>query len=393
MSLTPLDNPLERLGVLPNGMNWRGAWDVNEQYYLNEVVVAPANQASYILTGKTTLLGGLDPTMNADWTELSAPTTGVVSVLGSTYITIGNTPTNPQIINNGVQTITTNPATGIQDIGTANNPSLVNTGILNLTQGGGIVITGTNTNKTIANDGVIGITAGAGISVSAPPVVGISNTGILSLTAGAGIGITAGQTPTISNNGLTSITAGSGLSSTGGTTPTLTNTQLTKTYALPASGVLTDPTNSYGTGSFSFASFQLPADIVPFSTALLFWENYSITTWSSVPFPPTGGNIIDNRFYFSATQNGDVSTSFFPAQGFVMQSNNSNNIPHPSIPALAHTPTNIANPDYVQLPRVVQITNAQPNQTIYANLQISYPADYIQGITYVAPFLTYLATS
>ena len=31
MSLTSLENPLERLKTLPTGMNWRGGWDTTEQ--------------------------------------------------------------------------------------------------------------------------------------------------------------------------------------------------------------------------------------------------------------------------------------------------------------------------------------------------------------------------
>lgn len=215
MSLAPLDNPLERLGVNPNGMNWRGLWDATEQYYLNDVVISPATTASYILSGPTTLLGGADPSLNVDWTELSNPTTGVVSVSGSTYINVVGT-TNPQIFNTGVQTLGT--GTGITNIGTANQPVLINSGITSLSAGLGISVVG----NQITNEGIRTLAVNtAGLTTSGGNNPTLTNTGVISVGAGSGISVSVGQTPTITNTGLLGLTAanaGAGVSIGG--TPT-----------------------------------------------------------------------------------------------------------------------------------------------------------------------------
>jgi hypothetical protein len=255
MSLNPLDNPLERLGVLPNAMNWRGGWDITEQYYLNDVVVSPISTASYILSGPTTLLGGQDPSINAvDWTELSNPTTGVTSVSGSAYIGVVGT-TNVTITNNGVRTLAT--GTGIANVGSANNVSLINTGITSLNAGLGIGVAG----NTITNTGIRTLAVNpAGLTSSGGSDPTISNTGILTLTAGnAGITITGGQTATITNSGILGITAGSGLTSTGGQNPTLAVTSVQPVITNIAAGLnitpdpATIPCPSGGTASYVMA--------------------------------------------------------------------------------------------------------------------------------------------
>jgi hypothetical protein len=222
MSLTPLDNPLERLGINPTGMNWRGLWDATEQYYLNDVAVAPSNSASYILANKTALLDGGDPSLNPDWIELSATTTGVVSVNAGTGITITGTGTNPIVNNAGVITLTA--GTGLTNAGTATNPLINNTGVVSLVQGVGIQIAGT-TNPTITNTGIRTLTQGAGIAISSGSNPSIANTGLLSAVAGTGISVSAGQTPTIANTGVVSLGVGSGIANTGtATAPVVENT-------------------------------------------------------------------------------------------------------------------------------------------------------------------------
>lgn len=222
MSLTPLDNPLERLGINPTGMNWRGLWDATEQYYLNDVAIAPSNSASYILAGKTALLDGGDPSLNPDWIELSATTTGVVSVNAGVGITITGTGTNPIVNNAGVINLTA--GTGIANTGTATNPIVQNTGVVSLVQGVGIQITGT-TNPTIANTGIRTLTQGAGISISAGSNPTIANSGLISAVAGTGISVSAGQTPTIANTGVLTFTASTGIANTGtATAPIVENT-------------------------------------------------------------------------------------------------------------------------------------------------------------------------
>jgi hypothetical protein len=223
MSLTPLDNPLERLGVNPNGMNWRGLWTATEQYFLNDVAVSPMNNASYILNGKTALLDGGDPSLNPDWIELSATTTGVASVNAGVGIAMTGTGTNPIVNNTGVITITA--GTGLNNTGTATNPILNSTGVIAPIAGAGIQITGTATNPIITNSGIRTIVGGAGLSVSTGNNPSIVNTGILSLTAGSGLASSGGQNPTLTNSGVLSFTAGTGLANTGtATNPVVDNT-------------------------------------------------------------------------------------------------------------------------------------------------------------------------
>jgi hypothetical protein len=198
MSLTPLDNPLERLGVLPNAMNWRGGWSATEQYYLNDVVVAPSNNGSYILNGKTALIDGGDPALNIDWQELSSQTTGVNNVAAGVGISLTGTPTNVIVNNNGVITATA---------------------------GAGITVGGTAQNPIITNSGVVSVVAGAGIGATLGSNPTISNTGVLTVTGGGGIAVTAGQNPSISNTGVNTLTAGTGITLSGtAQNPIITNT-------------------------------------------------------------------------------------------------------------------------------------------------------------------------
>lgn len=102
MSLVTIVNPLTRLNVLPNGMNWRGGWSATEQYYKNDVVVSNINQSSYILTGETTSYGGNDPTTNPLWVELSSQSTGIVSVNAGTGISITGNQGTPIVNANNI---------------------------------------------------------------------------------------------------------------------------------------------------------------------------------------------------------------------------------------------------------------------------------------------------
>ena len=217
------DTPLERLGLLPNGMNWRGDWDVAEQYFLNDVVRSPANLSSYILNGRDALRGGVDPTLNPDWVELSSATTGVIQVNAGAGITIAGTATVPVVENDGILSITAGNA-GITVVGGAGAPPLnaviSNSGVLGITNGLGINVTGTAQQPIINNNGVRTLTAGAGMVVNNAdpnnPVV--VNGGVTSIVdGGAGITITnpTGPAVTITNDGVLSVTAGTGISVTG----------------------------------------------------------------------------------------------------------------------------------------------------------------------------------
>jgi hypothetical protein len=299
MSLTPLDNPLERLGINPTGMNWRGLWDATEQYYLNDVAIAPSNNASYILAGKTALLGGGDPALNPDWFELSATTTGVASVNAGVGIALNplGTPTNPIIDNAGVISFTA--GTGLVNIGTPTNPLINNTGVVSLVQGLGMQITGT-TNPTITNAGIRTLTGGAGVSVSAGSNPSIVNTGLLSAVAGTGVSVSAGQNPTIANTGILSLTAGTGITITAGQTPTISNTRVDNILCtLPVGGPIVGPIPLQTTAFNDTVIYNLP--IGPPANEL-------VNQFNATP-PPAGVWVIDlTGFCFAVSPDASITT-------------------------------------------------------------------------------------
>lgn len=168
------------------------------------------------------------------------------------------------------------------------------------------------------------------------------------------------------------------------TTPSGSGGVLTQ-YFLPAGGIFSDPLGYTGPLSLTIGTFNIPADIVPNSTALLFWATWSVGSW----FPTNNLNVLDYRIGFSKVINGDSNTFFPPFQGFVVDApNNANNVPLSILP-LAHTPANQFSPDYTQLPVYVPLTGLQPNQTIYCNFEAVYTNDGIVGVSVVAPFLLY----
>lgn len=225
MSLETLTNPLERLQLLPDGMNWRGLWNNTTQFYQNDVVLSPLTTAPYILT-RLALVGGLDPSLvPADWTDLAPATGGITGLTAGQGISITGTPTIPQINNTGILTLTA--GNGITNVGTATDPELRNAGITTLNVGTGIGSSGGQT-PTLTNTGVrtITTTAGSGITITGSPnAPTVVNSGILALTAGAGITISpvpAPNQPTIVNSGVVSITGGTGITISGpASTPTI----------------------------------------------------------------------------------------------------------------------------------------------------------------------------
>jgi hypothetical protein len=207
-------------------MNWRGLWTNNDQYFFNDVAVSPANASTYILTGQKAVFGGNDPSTSPLWSELSAITTGVASIIAGSGIDISY-PLNPQvpvITNTGCLTVQV--SSGIANDGTETEPELRNTGVLALTPGAGIAIAGTAQNPTIANTGIFRIIPGPGIVSTGGTNPTVSNTGVLDITAG-NAGIIVGGNPsniTLTNSGLASLSVGPGLSTTGGLNPTIANT-------------------------------------------------------------------------------------------------------------------------------------------------------------------------
>jgi len=100
-------SPLEQLQLYPTMMKWRGTWVETEQYIKNDVVISPINSSAYILANETASLSATDPSLNANWDELSPATTGVASVNAGAGITVVN-PSGPDVTvsNNGVITLT-----------------------------------------------------------------------------------------------------------------------------------------------------------------------------------------------------------------------------------------------------------------------------------------------
>jgi hypothetical protein len=253
MSLfSSLENPLERLSVLPDAMNWRGVWNNTTQYFRNDVVLSPLDTATYIAL-KVSVIGGADPSVNlADWLVLAPATAGVIGVSAGPGIAIGGTPTLPVISNTGV--LTAVAGTGITNTQTATDPRFENTGVLSLNVAApGLSSTG-GQNPTITNTGVLSVVGGAGVQVTGTNIPTIINTGVLGLSATApGLTLTPNPTPNIpliTNTGVVSIAGGPGIVVGGSpSTPTIT---LAATSSPPIMSLIT--------------SVSLPGTIAPAST-------------------------------------------------------------------------------------------------------------------------------
>lgn len=250
--LSSLENPLERLQVLPFAMNWRGVWNNTTQFFKNDVVLSPITSATYIALNVSTL-GGADPSLTpADWGELAPATTGVIGVTAGAGIAIGGTPTLPIISNTGILSATA--GLGITNTNTATDPRFENTGVLSLSVASpGLSSTGGAT-PTITNTGVLSVVSGgAGVSVVGTSIPTIVNTGVLTLSATpTGLLVTGGaQTPTITNTGVVTLGVGAGLALGGSpTNPTLT---LTATSSPPVMSLIT--------------TISAPPDIPPANTS------------------------------------------------------------------------------------------------------------------------------
>lgn len=250
MSIQGLQNPFERLSVLPTTVNWRGTWVVSETYFKNDVTVSPNNGSSYILTGATSVnIGDDEPSTSALWSQFSNTSTGIESVNGiAPGITVDNTnPLQPIISNTGVLTITGGAAVFVDNTD-PQNPIVNSSAIAALAPGNGIAIGGTPQVPTITNTGLLRIEPGLGIGVDTNTGnVTISNTGLISAVQGTGISVnnTDPQNPVISNAGVVALIAASGLSSSGGINPTISNTGVLRVAALDNTITVnnTDPQN------------------------------------------------------------------------------------------------------------------------------------------------------
>jgi hypothetical protein len=214
MSIPQFDNPLERLAVLPNVINWKNGWVDGTQYFMNDVVVEPSSTASYILTGATSLLSTVNPASDPLWSILAGTTQGIVSVNAGAGISITGPPINPYINNIGILDISGGNAITI-DKTSPQNPIISCSAFTQIIEGLGITVAGIP-DPIITNNGVRTLTQGAGIVISSTTGdVSISNSGIIDILEGTGVSISLGQTPTISNTGVISITPGDNISNTG----------------------------------------------------------------------------------------------------------------------------------------------------------------------------------
>lgn len=240
--MSELTDPFTRLQVLPTAMAWRGVWNNADQYYKNDVVLSPTNNATYLLFGATTDRGS-DPVSNADWFEVFPHTTGLEGLVAGVGIQITPVPSanNPTITNTGVRTMTantglawngiTNTITNTGLLGIRTDPSsttglfwdasastLYNAGVVSAFRIG-INNTGTPQNQVWENAGIVALNGSANISVSNDPSgnATVGNTGIINIIAGSNI-FKSGtpNNPSLSVRGIDITTL---LIPTGGMTP------------------------------------------------------------------------------------------------------------------------------------------------------------------------------
>ena len=275
MSIPQFDNPLERLSVLPNAMNWRDTWVSGTQYFMNDVVTEPNSTVTYILVGVTSLLSTENPATDPLWTVLSATTTGVTGVQQGAGISITGSSTNPTISNAGIISILPGVNINIDDVD-PQNPIINCTAVQEIIGGVGITVAGLP-NPIVTNTGVRTLTVGAGLSSSGGPHPGLANTGVVSIEAGDGIEVLGLPNPIITNTGVFSIIAGenctiSPLNGKGDVTVNALAPQLTRawTFINTAAGITTDPfpipaadtvTGTSGTGTF-LLGFNLVDDSI-----------------------------------------------------------------------------------------------------------------------------------
>lgn len=110
MSLESLVNPLERIVFLPTSMNYRddGAggivWDIANQYYVGDVVTSSVDGYAYVYTGattgRTTVLGGVDPSLSVDWVRLAGAGVTTYDTNTAAVTAVGAAGTYGTLVNN-----------------------------------------------------------------------------------------------------------------------------------------------------------------------------------------------------------------------------------------------------------------------------------------------------
>lgn len=297
MSVSGLATPFQRLAALPQTMNWRGVWSITENYLLNDVVEDTTNNSTYILTGIISIVGGQNPALSPDWSELSGTAVGIAGVTAGPGISIDNTnPAQPQISNTGVLQIQGGVGV-VVDNTDPQNPIIDSTAVQQLAPGPGISINSANPLvPIIANTGVrqIIVSPGTGLLSTGGPTPTLVNTGVLSVGGGVGIQTTQlGGVVEITNIGVGTLTPGPGISLTGPTTsPTIANTGVLSIASGDSSITVdnTDPQNPIISGNTNtitqaFASTAFTGSLV-----------VGPTTGGVFSFVPTVGSLFANYF-------------------------------------------------------------------------------------------------
>lgn len=267
--MSELVDPFTRLSFLPTAMAWRGVWNNSDQYFKNDVVLSPTNNATYLLFG-TTADRGVDPVVNLNWFEVFPHTTGLEGIQGGNGIQVAPVPSanNPTITNTGVRTMTAN--TGLAWNGTTN--TITNLGLLGITTDPSST-TGLfwdASSSTLFNAGLVGAFT-LGITNTGTPQDQVwSNAGITALNAGANIAVsTSNGTSQITNTGVLNIIAGSNIFKSG--TPTQPSLSLRgvdiTTLLVPTAGMTPNPIAGVPTSAPTPFGL-IPVSLPPTSTLL-----------------------------------------------------------------------------------------------------------------------------
>lgn len=297
MSVSGLQTPLQRLAALPQTMNWRGVWTITENYLLNDVVEDTTINSTYVLTGVVSIVGGQNPALSPNWSELSGTSVGVSAVLPGAGIAVDNTnPAQPQVSNTGVLQVQGGVGVTVDNTDPL-NPIVNSTAIQQLGEGAGIYIDTSNPIiPVITNTGVrqIIVNPGTGLLSTGGPTPTLVNTGVLSVGAGVGIQTTQlGSGVQITNTGVATLTQGAGISITGPTTtPTIANSGVLS--IAPGNATIsvdnTDPQNPIVTGNTN--------TITQVYAATAFTGSLTVAPLAggAFTFTPTAGTIFENYF-------------------------------------------------------------------------------------------------
>jgi hypothetical protein len=295
MSVSGLETPFQRLAALPQTMNWRGVWSITENYLLNDVVEDTTVSSTYILTGIVSLVGGQNPALSPNWSELSGTSVGISGVTPGAGIAVDNTtPTQPIISNSGVLQVQGGVGVSV-DNSDPQNPIINSSAVQQIAAGPGIFVDSTNPFiPVVANIGVrqIIVNPGTGLVSTGGPTPTLVNTGVLSVAGGVGIQTTQlGASVLITNTGVATLNQGAGISITGPSiSPTVANDGVLSVASGDSSITVdnTDPQNPIVIGNtptltqaFSAASFNGTLSVSPGTASAFSFTSTPGSLWLS----------------------------------------------------------------------------------------------------------------